>query len=101
MTSLKEAYRQRIWARLETIRSRVVKLEIQAANMEADVRVRFDQKLDEIRGQYAQTKEKLDELEKAATHSWLVLKSDVDEALNALSEAVDVIAQNMPVRTKE
>lgn len=101
MISRKEAYQQRTQARLEFIQSRILKLEARRAKMKADVKVRFDQKMDEIRGQYAQTKEKLDELEKATTDAWLVLKSDVDEALNALSEAVDMIAQNMTVRSKE
>jgi len=101
MISRKEAYQQRTRARLEFIQSRILKLETRTAKTDADIKVRFDQKLDEIRGQYAQTMEKLDELEKATTDSWLVVKSDVDEALNALSEAVDVIAQNVPVRSKE
>lgn len=101
MISRKKAYQQRTRTRLEVIQSRILKLESRAAKTDADIKVRFDQKLDEIRGQYAQTMEKLDELEKATTDSWLVLKSDVDEALNALSEAVDVIAQNVPVRSKE
>lgn len=100
MISRKDAYQQRTQARLEVIQSRILKLEKRVAKTEADIRVRFDQKMDEIRGQYAQTKEKLDDLENVTTDSWLDLKGDIDDALSTLNEAVEEVAQILPVHSK-
>lgn len=100
MISRKDAYQQRTQARLEVIQSRILKLETRVAKTEADIRVRFDQKMDEIRGQYAQTKEKLDDLENVTTDTWLDLKGDIDDALSTLNEAVEEVAQILPVHSK-
>lgn len=74
MISRKDACHQRTQASLEVIQSRILKLETRVAKTEADIRVRFDQKMDEIRGQYAQTKEKLGDLENVRTDSWLTFR---------------------------
>lgn len=93
----KQDYRKKSAARLKTIRTRIGALEKRAGNAEADIRVRYDQKMSQIRGQYAQAKEKLEELGKARHDAWLDQKAEFERAIETLSEAVDKVAHQISV----
>jgi hypothetical protein len=56
---------------LEELRTRIDILEKRASKAEADIQVRFDQKMDQIRGQYAQAKDKLEDLGSAGHETWM------------------------------
>lgn len=77
MTSpkVKEAYQKKTELRLKKLRSRISTLEKRIGKAEADIEVRYDQKMDQNRGQYAQTKDKLEELEKASQEIWIDQKN--------------------------
>lgn len=53
--------------------------------------------MDEIRGQYAQAKEKLEKLGKAAQDVWADQKKELDRTIDTLSEAVDMMARQVSV----
>jgi len=88
---------RKVAARLKTIRTRIDTLEKRAGKAEADIRVRYDQKINQIRGQYAQVKEKLEELGKARHDVWLDQKTELDRAIETLSDAVDRVAHQISV----
>lgn len=93
----KEDYQKKAETRLKKIRTRINILEKRAAKAEADIEVRYDQKMDEIRGQYAQAKEKLEKLGKAAQDVWADQKKELDRTIDTLSEAVDMMARQVSV----
>lgn len=99
--SAKDAYHQQIEARLKKLKTRIVVLEKQIEKMEADIKVRHDQKMSQIRGQYAQTKEKLEVLKESTQEVWFELRTVLDEAIQVLEEAVDVISHNLSIRPEE
>lgn len=92
-----EDYQKKTKARLRKIRTRITTLEKKVANAEADIEVRYDQKMDQIRGQYAQTKDKLEELGRAGQDGWLNKKEELDRSIDILSEAVDNIARQISI----
>lgn len=85
----KETYQKKVEDRLKILQNHITALEKQIRKAEADIEIRYDQKLQQVRGQYVQTKEKLDELRESDLNEWPELKEGVEQALNALSEAVD------------
>jgi ParB-like chromosome segregation protein Spo0J len=93
----KENYQQKTATRLKTIRTRITSLEKQAGKAEADIKVRYDQKMDQIRGQYAQVKDKLEELGKARQAAWVEQKLELDRAIETLSEAIDSMTGQISV----
>lgn len=99
--SAKKAYYQQIEIRLKNLKTRIVVLEKQVEKKEADIQVRHDQKMSQIRGHYAQTKEKLDELQDSTQEAWLELRSVLDEAIQTLEEAVDVMTHHFSAQTEE
>ena len=97
LPNAKEDYQKKTETRLKKIRTRISTLEKMAGKAEADIEVRYDQKLDQVRGQYAQVKGKLEELEKTRQDAWVDQKTELDRAIDALSEAVDSMARQISV----
>lgn len=93
----RETYQKETEIRLKKIRSRITSLEKRAAIAEADIEIRYGQKMDEIRGQYAQAKDKLAELDKASQAVWVDQKTELDRTIDTLSEAVEMIARQISV----
>jgi len=97
LPNAKEDYQRKTETKLKKIRTHIITLEKRIDKAEADIEVRYDQKMDQIRGQYAQAKEKLEELRESNQADWLDLQKGVDRAVNTLSEAVDIIARQISV----
>jgi chromosome segregation ATPase len=92
-----EDHRQETRTRLEEIRTRIDTLEKRAGKAEADIEVRFDQKMDQIRGQYAQAKDKLEKLGSAGRETWMNEKTELDRTIDVLSESIDIVARQLSV----
>ena len=97
LPNAQEDYHQKTEIRLKKIRTRISTLEKRAGKAEADIEVRYDQKMDQIRGQYAQVKSKLEELGKTSQAAWQDHKTELDRAIDTLSEAVDSMARQISV----
>jgi DNA repair exonuclease SbcCD ATPase subunit len=97
LPNAKADYQKKTETRLKKIRTQISTLEKKAGSAEADIEVRYDQKMDQIRGQYAQVKSKLEEMGKASQADWVDLKTELDRAIDILSEAVDNMARQISV----
>ncbi len=97
LPNAKEEYQKKTETRLKKIRTRISTLEKRAGSAEADIEVRYDQKMDQIRCQYAQVKSKLEEMGRASQADWVNLKTELDRAIDILSEAVDSMARQISV----
>jgi hypothetical protein len=97
----KTIYQQKAEEKLRKLKTRITALENNISKKEADIEVRFDQKMQQIRGQYAQTKEKLDAFREIGQNEWLELKADIEQALEILSEAVDSVTHHISAQPKE
>lgn len=99
----KITYQKKAAERLKRLKTKITTLEKQSKKAEADIEVRHDQKLSQIRGQYAQTKEKLSDLRKSTQEqeAWLDARTKLDDAIDSLEEAIDVIAYRISGQSKE
>lgn len=95
LPNAKQDYQEKTETRLKKIRTQISSLERRAGKAEADIEVRYGQKLDQIRGQYAQAKEKLAELGNSRQAAWLDQKTELDRTIETLSEAVDKITDQV------
>jgi len=92
-----EDYREKTRTRLQKIRTRINTLEKQAAQAEADIAVRYDQKMDQIRGQYAQVKDKLEDLGRSRQVAWVDQKAELERAIEMVSESIDILSRQMSI----
>jgi len=93
--NVKEAYQKTTELRLKKLRSKITAMEKRVGKAEADIEVRDDQKMDQIRGQYAQAKGKLEEVGQTSQDAWTDYKIELDRAIDALSEAIDDISRHI------
>ena len=84
-----EDYQKKTETRLKKIRTNIITLEKQVKKAEADIEVRYDQKMEQLRGQYDQVKAKLEDLGQARQNTWADQKNELDRAIDVLSEAID------------
>jgi len=97
----KESYQQDTKLRLKKIKTQITALERKADELKADIKVRYDQKLSQIRGQYAQSKEKLDKLTESSQENWQAIKNDLEDAIDVLEEAINVISHRIPTQSED
>jgi chromosome segregation ATPase len=86
--STKEAYKQKIEAEVELAQAKLAKLKAEAKNSAADVRIEYENQIEELEQKIGATKTKLKELSEASEEAWEHMKSGVENAWNTLSAAV-------------
>jgi len=92
---IKEIYQHETALRLTKIKTRITALERKTDETTADIKVRHDQKLNQIRGQYAQSKEKLNTLMESSQEDWQEFRTKLDNAIDALEEAINIISRRI------
>jgi len=86
--STKEAYKQKINAELGLAQAKLVEFKAEAKNSAADIRVKYNEHLDELQLMVDTTKEKLKELDDAGEDAWEHLKEGIEKAWNSLGIAL-------------
>jgi hypothetical protein len=86
--STKEAYKQKIEAEVELAQAKLAKLKAEAKNSAANVRIEYENQIEELEQKIGATKTKLKELSEASEEAWEHMKSGAESAWNTLSAAV-------------
>jgi flagellar biosynthesis chaperone FliJ len=86
--SKKEAYKQKLEAKLELEQSKLAELKAKAKSSAADVRYQYEKQIDELEEVADDVKHKLKELDEAGEDAWEKLKDGVESAWDSLSTAV-------------
>ena len=86
--STKEAYKQKIEAEVELAQAKLAELKAETKNSAADVRIEYENQIEELDQKIGATKTKLKELSEASEEAWEHMKSGVENAWNTLSAAV-------------
>jgi len=97
----KVKYQKNAEERLKKLKAQITSLDKQIRNAEADIEVRYEQKMQQIHGQSAQAKEKLDALRESTQNEWLTLEAGVEQALNTLNEAVDSVKHHISAQPEK
>ncbi|MCJ7765752.1 MAG: hypothetical protein MUP09_07410, partial [Thiovulaceae bacterium] len=84
----REAYKQKLEARLELEQSKLAELKAKAKSSAADVRFKYTKQVDELDQAAEAMKRKLKELDEASEEAWEGLKDGAESAWKTLSAAV-------------
>jgi uncharacterized protein involved in outer membrane biogenesis len=90
--STKEAYKQKINAELGLAQAKLVEFKAEAKNSAADVRVKYNEQLDELQLMLDTTKDKLKELDIAGEDAWEHLKEGIESGWESVGNAVQDMA---------
>ena len=86
--SLKDAYQEKLEAKLKEWNAEIEKLEAKAAKAKADARINYNEKLEDVKRKREAAREKLSELKGAGENAWENLKAGVENAWQSLEDAV-------------
>ncbi|MEL6744607.1 MAG: coiled coil domain-containing protein [Pseudomonadota bacterium] len=91
--SMKEAYVEKIQARLNQWDTEIENLKSKAAEASADAKIEYERQVDELQGMQKETQAKLDELRAAGDDAWTDLKAGVENAWDSLERASHKIVE--------
>ena len=88
MTTTRDAYVQKIKAKLDEWNAEIDRLEAQARQKEADAQTRLQEQIDQVKAKRTTTEEKLDDVRQAGGDAWEDLKSGLELATEAVGDAL-------------
>ena len=84
----KEAYQQKLRAKLDEWQANIDKLNAQARQAQADARIDYEKQLEQLRAQRDEMASQLEKLQKSQTEAFSDLKSGVDKAWDEMATAM-------------
>jgi predicted nucleic acid-binding Zn-ribbon protein len=88
MNESKDAYLQRLKAKLDEWNADLDKLTAQAKQVDATMRIEIHKQIDSLREQRTALERKFEEIRQSGDAAWQDIKAGVDHAWSALSDAV-------------
>jgi uncharacterized coiled-coil DUF342 family protein len=84
----KEAYQQKLEAQLDEWNAEIAKLKAKADKAEAEIRIAYNQQIEDLRTKEDAMRQKLNELKNSSESAWQDLKSGIDRAWSSLSDSI-------------
>jgi hypothetical protein len=88
MRDTRDAYVEKMKAKLDEWNADIAKLEAQAKQKEADARVSYQDQIETLKNRRNAAEEKLEKMRKGGSEAWSDLKEGLERAADSLSEAL-------------
>ncbi|EQB34400.1 hypothetical protein M947_10995 [Sulfurimonas hongkongensis] len=86
--SMKEAYEQKLQAQLDEWNAEIDKLKAKANGADADRKIEYEKKIDELQSMQETASKKLNELKDASDDAWKDLKAGIESAWDSMDSAL-------------
>lgn len=87
--SIKDDYVEKLKAQLDVWSADIDVLEARARQVEADVRLKYEEQITVLKAKREEAKAKLAEVQGAATEAWQEIKKGADEALDIIKKSFE------------
>ncbi len=87
--SKREAYEQKMKARLKELKTEIERLKAKSESVSADAKLEYQKQLDEIKGKYDKANAKFMELQRSGSESWNEMKVGMEKAWEDMNTKVD------------
>jgi phage terminase small subunit len=94
MSRERDAYEDRVEARLADMEHRFDGLEARMKGLDKAAQERLQVDIDELRDRKDALEQKVDDLHKVSDQSWMDVKASLDRDLDQLESAYDVVSSN-------
>ena len=84
----REAYRQKLEARLDEWKAQIAELEAKAKGASADARIEYDKQIDQLKEQWKDAQARLAEMSEKQGDAWSDMKAGLDAAWDDMSAAM-------------
>ncbi len=85
--SNRDDYVEKMKAKIDEWNADLAKLEARSREAEADMRLKYDQQIQELREQRQKTEERLKELQRAGEESWEQMRDGMESAWDEMNRA--------------
>lgn len=83
----KQAYEQKMQAKIDQWRSEMDRLKAKASEADADARIEYEKQMDNLKEKQKEAAARLNELRDAGSEAWDEMKSGVEKAARELGDA--------------
>ena len=83
-----DAYRQKIKAQIKEMKAKMLMLESEAEKSSADMRIKYQAKVDELKPRFKEIEEKLNQLSDSSEEAWKEIQAGIDNSLSELRTAL-------------
>jgi len=84
-----DAYKQKTRAKIKEMKAKMQILEASAEKAGADMRIKYQKNLEEWKSRFDEVEMRLNELSSSTGNAWDDMRSDIDAAVNELSDAIE------------
>jgi ElaB/YqjD/DUF883 family membrane-anchored ribosome-binding protein len=83
------AYQEKIRAQIKEMKARMTILEAEAEKSSADVRVKYQKRLDDLKSRFKDIEMRLDRFSNSAEDAWDEIRTGIDKSMKELRAALD------------
>ena len=83
-----DAYRQKIDAQMKEMKAKMVMLESEAEKSSADMRIKYQTKVDELKPRFKEIEEKVNQLSDSSQEAWDEVRAGIDKSMSELRMAL-------------
>jgi len=84
-----DAYQQKVRAQIKEMRAKMQMFEANAEKAGADMRIKYQEKLNDWKSRFKDVEMKLDKLSDTAEENWDDVRSNIDETMQELSNTFE------------
>jgi len=84
-----DAYQQKVRAQIKEMRAKMQMFEANAEKAGADMRIKYQEKLNDWKSRFKDVEMKLDKLSDTAEENWDDVRSNIDETMKELSNTFE------------
>lgn len=90
-----DAYRQKIDAQMKEMKAKMMMLESEAEKSSADLRIKYQTKVNDLKTRFEEIEKKLDQLSDSGEEAWDEIRTGIDESMSELRMALENATKNI------
>ena len=84
-----KAYQEKVRAQIKEMRAKMTMLEAEAEKSSADMRVKYQERLDDLKSRFKDIEMRLDRFSDSSEEAWDEIRSGIDKSMSELRNAFD------------
>ena len=84
-----KAYQEKVRAQIKEMRAKMTMLEAEAEKSSADMRVKYQERLDDLKSRFKDIEMRLDRFSDSSEDAWDEIRSGIDKSMSELRNAFD------------
>ena len=89
-----DAYQHKINAQVKEMKAKMMMLESEAEKSSADMRIKYQSKVDELKPRFKEIEKKLNQLSDSSEDAWKEIQTGIDQSMSELRIALENVTKH-------